>query len=57
MSVKKDHAVLSEKKVQLLVRAALGIRFIFGGRQHQDIEWLFKGGKLFIVQVRPYVRK
>jgi phosphoenolpyruvate synthase/pyruvate phosphate dikinase len=40
--------------VRRLAQAALAIKRAFGGRD-QDIEWLYLGGQLYIVQSRPYI--
>ncbi|HET9533264.1 MAG TPA: PEP/pyruvate-binding domain-containing protein [Blastocatellia bacterium] len=53
--VEPQRAVLTDAMVKRLAAAALLIERIFGG-QDQDIEWVFGGGQLFIVQSRPYVR-
>jgi hypothetical protein len=50
-----NRAVLTDAMVRRLAHAAAQIKRIFKGRD-QDIEWLFRGDKLFIVQARPYVR-
>ena len=47
-------AVLTDALVRRLARAAQLIRRVFGGRE-QDIEWLYRGGRLYVVQSRPYV--
>jgi rifampicin phosphotransferase len=47
-------AVLSDRMVRTLARAAIEIKKIFGGRD-QDIEWVYKAGRLYIVQSRPYL--
>jgi phosphoenolpyruvate synthase/pyruvate phosphate dikinase len=46
--------VLTDLMVKALSRASLQIERAFGGVA-QDIEWLYKGNKLYIVQSRPYV--
>jgi len=48
-------AVLTDEMVRRLARAAALIRGVFRGRE-QDIEWVFMGGQIFIVQSRPYVQ-
>lgn len=55
MPVSGERAVLTDDMVRRLVRAASLIRGLFGGAQ-QDIEWLYMGGQLYIVQSRPYVQ-
>jgi phosphoenolpyruvate synthase/pyruvate phosphate dikinase len=52
--IEARRAVLTDRMVRRLAGAALLIRRLFGGRD-QDIEWVFKGGILYIVQSRPYV--
>ncbi|HYP51935.1 MAG TPA: PEP/pyruvate-binding domain-containing protein [Pyrinomonadaceae bacterium] len=49
-----SRAVLSDDVVRRLSRAAAAIKRLFGGRE-QDIEWVFKGGRIYIVQSRPFV--
>ena len=41
--------------VRRLARAAALIKGVFRGRE-QDIEWVYMGGQLYIVQSRPYVQ-
>lgn len=55
-TINKNHEVLSAQNIQTLARAALEIKRRFSNR-HQDIEWLFKNGVLFIVQTRPYANQ
>jgi hypothetical protein len=51
----EDHrTVLTDQMTRRLARAALEIKRVFGGRD-QDIEWVYAGGRLFIVQSRPYI--
>ena len=49
-----ERAVLTDEMVRRLAGAAARVRRIFKGRE-QDIEWLYKGGQLYIVQSRPFV--
>jgi hypothetical protein len=49
-----ERAVLTDATVRRLARAASSIRRIFRGRE-QDIEWVFYGGQVYIVQSRPYI--
>jgi phosphoenolpyruvate synthase/pyruvate phosphate dikinase len=49
-----ERAVLTDRTVRRLVRAANLIKRVFGGRE-QDIEWVFYGGQVYIVQSRPYI--
>jgi hypothetical protein len=46
-------AVLTDKTVRQLAVASAAIKRVFGDRE-QDIEWLMMGGRLYIVQARPY---
>jgi phosphoenolpyruvate synthase/pyruvate phosphate dikinase len=48
-----DRAVLTDAVVRRLARAALELKQTFGGVE-QDIEWATMGGKIYIVQSRPY---
>ncbi|HZG51590.1 MAG TPA: PEP/pyruvate-binding domain-containing protein [Pyrinomonadaceae bacterium] len=49
-----ERAVLTDATVRRLARAAASIKRIFRGRE-QDIEWVFYGGQVYIVQSRPYI--
>ena len=49
-----DRVVLTDEVVRRLVRAATGIKRIFGSRD-QDIEWAYMKGQIYIVQSRPYI--
>ncbi len=49
-----ERAVLTDSMVRRLAQAAQRVRNLFRGRE-QDIEWIFKGGKIYIVQSRPFV--
>ncbi|HEY0083285.1 MAG TPA: PEP/pyruvate-binding domain-containing protein [Pyrinomonadaceae bacterium] len=49
-----ERAVLTDATVRRLARAASSIKRVFGGRE-QDIEWVFYGGQVYIVQSRPYI--
>ena len=40
--------------VRKLVKAARSIKRVFGGKD-QDIEWIYMGGQIYIVQSRPFV--
>jgi rifampicin phosphotransferase len=53
--IDSDRAVLTDETVRRLARAALQIKRAFGGRD-QDIEWVYRRGRLYIVQSRPYIR-
>ena len=49
-----ERVVLSDEVVRRLARAAARVERVFGGRA-QDIEWVFMGGQIYIVQSRPYI--
>ena len=49
-----ERAVLKDDAVRRLARAAAQIKRLFGNRE-QDIEWVFRGGQIYIVQSRPYI--
>ena len=49
-----ERAVLTDEMVRKLVRAAQGIKRVFGKRD-QDIEWIYMRGQLYIVQSRPFI--
>jgi len=49
-----ERAVLTDATVRRLARAASSIKRLFRGRE-QDIEWVFYGGQVYIVQSRPYI--
>ena len=49
-----DRVVLTDEVVRRLVRAALGIKRVFGARD-QDIEWAYMKGQIYIVQSRPFI--
>jgi hypothetical protein len=49
-----DRVVLTDDVIRRLVRAATGIKRVFGGRE-QDIEWAYMKGQIYIVQARPYI--
>jgi phosphoenolpyruvate synthase/pyruvate phosphate dikinase len=50
-----ERAVLTDEMVRRLARAGSLVRKVFGGRE-QDIEWVYMGGQIYIVQSRPYVK-
>ena len=52
--VDSQRRVLTDELVRRLARASLRLKRIFGGRD-QDIEWLYRRGRLYIVQSRPYL--
>jgi hypothetical protein len=49
-----DRAVLTDEVVRRLVRAATRIKGVFRGK-HQDIEWAYMRGQIYIVQSRPFI--
>ncbi len=49
--------VLTDLQARSLAKTAIDIRRAFGGKKEQDIEWGILGGKLYIVQARPYIDK
>jgi rifampicin phosphotransferase len=49
-----ERAVLTDEMVRRLVKAAESIKRVFGGKD-QDIEWIYLGGQIYIVQARPFV--
>ena len=49
-----ERTVLTDNMARRLARAAQLIKRVFGGKE-QDIEWLYQGGQLYIVQARPFV--
>ena len=48
--------VLSDKLARELVKSAMEIKRGFGGVE-QDIEWGINGGRIYIVQARPYIER
>ncbi|HWN99247.1 MAG TPA: PEP/pyruvate-binding domain-containing protein [Blastocatellia bacterium] len=54
LKIEEHRAVLTDQMARRLARAAIQIKRVFGGRD-QDIEWVYAGGRLFIVQSRPYI--
>ncbi|HSB10767.1 MAG TPA: PEP/pyruvate-binding domain-containing protein [Blastocatellia bacterium] len=55
VTIEKKRRVLTDEMVRRLARASIQIKRVFGGR-NQDIEWLYRGGQLYIVQSRPYIQ-
>jgi len=49
-----DRVVLTDDVIRRLVRAATGIKRVFGERD-QDIEWAYMKGQIYIVQSRPFI--
>ncbi|HEY6331844.1 MAG TPA: PEP/pyruvate-binding domain-containing protein [Blastocatellia bacterium] len=54
IKIEPERQVLTDDMVKGLAAAALRIKTVFGGRD-QDIEWVYRAGRLYIVQSRPYV--
>ncbi len=55
VQIEAGRLVLTDEKARRLARAGQMIEVYFGGKP-QDIEWLFIGDALYIVQSRPYIR-
>jgi hypothetical protein len=53
--IEQQRRVLTDEMVRRLAHAAIQIKRAFGGRD-QDIEWVYRGGTLYIVQSRPYIQ-
>jgi len=51
----RDKRVLSDLQARNLARAAVNIKRAFGNRKEQDVEWGILGGRVYIVQARPYI--
>ncbi len=49
-----ERAVLTDVMVRKLVKAAQNIKRVFGGND-QDIEWIYMGGQIYIVQTRRFI--
>jgi hypothetical protein len=47
--------VLNDFQARSLARAAVNIKRAFGNKKEQDVEWGILGGRLYIVQARPYI--
>jgi hypothetical protein len=54
---KRGQPILTNKRARLLGRSARAIIKLFPRDRPLDIEWLFEGDTLYIVQARPYVVK
>jgi rifampicin phosphotransferase len=54
VTIEQQRRVLTDAMLRRLARVALEIKRVFGGRD-QDIEWVYRQGKLYIVQSRPYI--
>jgi hypothetical protein len=52
--IEGDRVVLTDDVIRRLVRAATGIKRVFGSRD-QDIEWAYMKGQIYIVQSRPFI--
>ncbi|MBK7072547.1 MAG: PEP/pyruvate-binding domain-containing protein [Myxococcales bacterium] len=52
---KKGQPVITQARAEVLGRAARDIWGLFSPDSPLDIEWLFVGDQLYIVQARPYV--
>jgi phosphoenolpyruvate synthase/pyruvate phosphate dikinase len=52
--IEGDRVVLTDDVIRRLVRAAMGIKRVFGARD-QDIEWAYMKGQIYIVQSRPFI--
>ena len=49
-----ERVVLTDAVIRRLVKAATGIKRVFGSRD-QDIEWAYMKGEIYIVQSRPFI--
>jgi phosphoenolpyruvate synthase/pyruvate phosphate dikinase len=56
VAIDKNGRVLTDPLIRELAGAALLIKRIFRGRD-QDIEWVYRRGRLFIVQSRPFIEQ
>jgi hypothetical protein len=54
---KAERRVLTDKNVRELVKTAMTIKRVFGGKKEQDIEWGIMNGKIYVLQSRPYIEK
>ncbi len=54
---KIERRVLTDKNVRELVKTAMTIKRVFGGKKEQDIEWGIMNGKIYVLQSRPYIEK
>ncbi len=52
---KPNRRVLTDANVRSLVTVADRIKRHFGGKKEQDIEWGIMGGKIYLLQARPYI--
>ena len=53
--VSTERKVLNDVTARNLVKAALAIKKLFGGKKEQDIEWGYQKGQIYILQSRPYI--
>ena len=54
VTIEEQRRVLTDPMVRRLAGASIQIKRVFGGRD-QDIEWVYRKGRLYIVQSRPYI--
>jgi phosphoenolpyruvate synthase/pyruvate phosphate dikinase len=54
IKIDQDRRVLTDEMVRKLSAAAMDIKRVFRDVE-QDIEWVFAGGQLYIVQSRPFI--
>ena len=54
VTIDEQRRVLTDVMVRRLAGASIQIKRAFGGRD-QDIEWVYRRGRLYIVQSRPYI--
>ncbi|MGI8638999.1 MAG: PEP/pyruvate-binding domain-containing protein [Pyrinomonadaceae bacterium] len=50
-----NRRVLNNKNVRELVKVASTVKRVFGNKKEQDIEWGIMGGKIYLLQSRPYI--
>ncbi|NNE67744.1 MAG: pyruvate, phosphate dikinase [Pyrinomonadaceae bacterium] len=50
-----ERNVLTDEVSRRLVTAANKIKRLFGNRVHQDIEWGYAAGQIYIFQARPFI--
>jgi phosphoenolpyruvate synthase/pyruvate phosphate dikinase len=53
----QNKRILTDTQARLLAKTALNIKRVFGNKREQDIEWGIMGGRIYIVQSRPYIDK
>lgn len=49
-----ERAVITGELARRLAHVAIRIKRVFGGKD-QDIEWAVRGGRIYVVQSRPYL--